>query len=80
MAAVRQQQLKIDKFLASQMLLNTKTQEEIHSLRETECAEVNIQGDNTQMLTIQGLEDRFQQQQKNAFRDCSGKQSGNCDC
>ena len=64
MAAVQQQQNKIDRFLANRMLENTKTDAEIQALRMTECAEINIQGDNTEMVTIMGLESRFQQQQE----------------
>ena len=68
MAAVQQQQNKIDRFLANRMLENTKTDAEIQALRMTECAEINIQGDNTEMVTIMGLESRFQQQQEEAIR------------
>ena len=64
MAAIKEQQLKIDSFLSKQMGKNTKTDAEIQTLRATECAEVTVQGNNIQKLTIEDLEDRFEQQQE----------------
>ena len=46
------------------MRQNTKTDAEIQALCATECAEVTIQGDNIIKLTIEDLENRFQQQQE----------------
>ena len=68
MAAVHQQQIKIDRFLANQILENNKTEAEIQAMRMIECAEIHIQGDNTEMVTIMGLESKFQQQQEAATR------------
>ena len=62
--AIKQQQIKIDSFLAKQMMQISKTKEEIEALREKECAEVTIQGDNIQTLSVEDLEKRFQQQQE----------------
>jgi hypothetical protein len=68
MEAVNQQQLKIDRYLANQMLQNTKTDDEIQSLQKIECAKIHIHGQITEMVTIMGLESRFQDQQEAATR------------
>merc|ERR1711892_631126 len=63
MAAVEQQEGKINNFLAKQMLKNSKTDDEIQALRTTACVQVNIQGQHTELLSIEGLENRFNEQQ-----------------
>ena len=63
-AAIKQHQLKIDSYLAKQMRQNSKTKDEIEALRAKECAEVTIQGDIIQKMTVEDLEIRFQQQQE----------------
>ena len=63
-AAIKQHQVKIDSYLAKQMRQNSKTKEEIEALRAKVCAEVTIQGDNIQKMTVEDLEKRFQQQQE----------------
>ena len=68
MAAIKQLQLQIDSFLANQMQQNSKTATEIQALRITECVEVTIQGANQELLSIEGLESRFQQQQQASAR------------
>ena len=54
--------LTIDSFLAKRMIPNNKTEEEIKAMRETECIEVTVHGQDTEKVSIEGLEDRFQQQ------------------
>ena len=68
MSAVQQQLLKIDRFLADQMLQNNKSEDEIQALRTTECVEIHVHGETKEMVTIMGLESRFQQQQEETTR------------
>ena len=60
---IQQQDAKITKYLANQMMINTRTEEDIQALRTAACVQINIQGNNTELLSIEGLESRFYQQQ-----------------
>jgi hypothetical protein len=63
-SAIKEVQLKIDSYLAKQMMHNSKTKQQIEALRAKECAEVTIQGDIIKKMTVEDLESRFQQQQE----------------
>jgi hypothetical protein len=67
-ASIQQAMNKIDRFLGNQMLQNSKTNEEIQTIRTAECAGIQIRGGITKMVTIIELESRFQQQQEATTR------------
>ena len=59
---IKQLGLRIDSYLAKGMMKNTKTDQEIQLMRDNECIEVTVQGNNKEMVSIQGLENKFQAQ------------------
>ena len=65
MTGVQQQVARIDKFLTKEMMINKKTKEEIQALRSNQCIEVAIQGTNTELFSIEGLEAHWLQKQNN---------------
>ena len=68
MAGVQQQVARIEKFLAKEMLESLKTEEEIQALRTNKCVEVSVQGSNTELLSIEGIEARWSQQNETSER------------
>ena len=70
MAGVQQQVSRIDKFLAKEMPVNTKTQEEIEAFQKKKSISVTIQGTNTELLSLEGLEAKFKQENDPCNRVC----------
>jgi hypothetical protein len=60
--------IKVERFLAKGMLEDTKTEDEIKVMREQECIEVTVQGQNTELVSLQGLETKFQKQETSNAR------------
>ena len=59
--------IKVERFLAKGMLEDTKTEDEIKSMREQECIEVTVHGKKTEKVSLHELENKFlKQEQKNA--------------
>ena len=65
MASIQEEVGKVRRFLSKEMMKNKMTEKEIKDLRERECIEVTVQGNNTEVISIQGLEERFKKKESN---------------
>ena len=58
--------IQADAFLGKGMLEDTMTAEEVKVMRQTEVVEVTVHGQTTEMVSVEGLEERFHQERGDA--------------
>ena len=54
--------VQIDSFLQNTIRRNARTQETIEAFRQNNAIEVTVQGDNTELVNIDWLEERFKKE------------------
>ena len=64
--ALDDQVIRADTFLGKGMLEDAMTAEEVKVMRQTEVVEVTLHGQTTEMVSVEGLEERFQQERGDA--------------